>query len=277
MDCKSLYVGSIPARASIWFAKTCLASRTIFAAAQELALRYFMSDAKKAGPETQAGERAKSDAGARRRQKELLIEMQIRYTARSPEASDIVVTGTREDFAELATLIELADGKLIAVKPMPAGSPAPSDQFLQYIVIRSAPGRAVYIRHFNKSVLLIEGDKSKLAILAATVRVFGEEERETHRRHIAYFPHHFYLDPESHAMELEFYRDSLVLSDKWVPILKLQPETGTGYQIGSVYLKNGKHFKGVRIIEGRISSVRDERKIPFTEAEIDKILIDHGK
>jgi hypothetical protein len=252
------------------------ASRAFFTSAQELALMY-LSDAKKAVPETQIREEEKSHDGARRRQKELLIEMQIRYQARLPDSPKIVITGTREDFVEFAALIELADEKLIAVKPMPTSSPAPHDHFLQYIVIRSAPGAPVRISFCNKNQLLIEGEKSKLAILAAHVRLFGDEAHQTHREQIAYLPHHFYLDSDTLAVELEFSRDSLILSDKWAPILKLQPETGKGYQIGSVHLKNGKQFKGVIIIGTRIASVQDERKIPFTEAEIDKILIDHGK
>jgi len=235
-----------------------------------------MLGAKETGPATPAPETTKSDEGARTGQKELLIEMQIRYAAQSQNLPHIVVTGTREDFAELAALIELADGKIIAVKPRPADSAGPHVQFLRHIIIRPAPGRAVCISVSNENELLIEGDKSKLAILATNVRVFGGEEKEAHRQHIDYFPHHFYLAPESVAVELEFYRDSLVLSDKWAPILELQPETGTGYQIGSVYLKNGKQFKGVMIIGRRITSIDREHKIPFTEVEIDKILIDHG-
>jgi hypothetical protein len=131
--------------------------------------------------------------------------MQIRYASKSPYEPNIAVTGSREDFIDLAELIEFADDSIKAVMPKPAGSPAPYDQYLKYIIVRATPGRAVCISLAKGNRLLIEGNKSKLAILAKNVRGFGQEAKESDHQHIDYFPNHFYLAPESIAMLLDFY------------------------------------------------------------------------
>ena len=49
----------------------------------------------------------------------------------------------------------------------------------------------------------------------------------------------------------------LVLSDKWAPELIAQGETGMGYQIASVVLKDGKRFNQVVIVGGIIGQIKD--------------------
>jgi hypothetical protein len=69
----------------------------------------------------------------------------------------------------------------------------------------------------------------------------------------------------------------LTLSDKWAPILNSQPETGMSYQVASVSLKDGRRFDKVVIIGGYIASIGGNNDIPFTEVEIETILVIHGK
>jgi hypothetical protein len=69
----------------------------------------------------------------------------------------------------------------------------------------------------------------------------------------------------------------LALSQKWAPILLSQPEAGMGYQIASVFLIDGCCFDHVTIVGGYITKVGNLSAIPFNEAEIERIAIDHGK
>jgi hypothetical protein len=60
----------------------------------------------------------------------------------------------------------------------------------------------------------------------------------------------------------------LELSEKWAPVLAGQPETGMGYQIASVVLRDGKRFDQVMIVGGFITQVGDNKEIPFREEQI---------
>ena len=68
----------------------------------------------------------------------------------------------------------------------------------------------------------------------------------------------------------------LRLSDKWAPILSAQPETGMGYQIASVSLKDGRQFSGVLIVGGIVTKVGDDDDIPFKDDDIRGIIVNHG-
>lgn len=67
------------------------------------------------------------------------------------------------------------------------------------------------------------------------------------------------------------------LSKKFIGELMSKPETGMGYQIVSVVLKNGKCFDQVVVVEGRITQVRTYGDIPFTADEIAEIILTHDK
>lgn len=69
----------------------------------------------------------------------------------------------------------------------------------------------------------------------------------------------------------------LQLSDKWGPRLVLQPETGMGYQIASVILKDGSRYDQVVIESGLITRIRGLEKIPFKEDDIAQIVVTHDK
>jgi len=69
----------------------------------------------------------------------------------------------------------------------------------------------------------------------------------------------------------------IMLSNKWVPELIAQGETGMDYQIASVVLKDGRRFDRVVIVGGVISQIKDIEGIPFSEDQIEKIIVTHDK
>ena len=63
-------------------------------------------------------------------------------------------------------------------------------------------------------------------------------------------------------------------SSKWAAQLSKQPETGMGYQFATVFLIDGRKFDRVLIDSGYISRIGEDPEIPFTESDIDRIVID---
>ena len=57
----------------------------------------------------------------------------------------------------------------------------------------------------------------------------------------------------------------LILSEKWIKELLSRPETGIGYHIVSVILKNGKKYDQVVIDSGYLTKIRGMKNIPFKE------------
>jgi hypothetical protein len=69
----------------------------------------------------------------------------------------------------------------------------------------------------------------------------------------------------------------IALSSKWATELASKPETGMGYQVVSVVLKDGRKFDQVAVVEGRFMEIRGHKDIPFTEDQIAQILLTHDK
>lgn len=69
----------------------------------------------------------------------------------------------------------------------------------------------------------------------------------------------------------------IILSTKWASELASKPETGMGYQVVSVILKDGRKFDQVAVVEGRITEIRARKDIPFTEDQISQIILTHDK
>jgi hypothetical protein len=69
----------------------------------------------------------------------------------------------------------------------------------------------------------------------------------------------------------------LKLSPKWTKELMLMPETGMGYQVVTVTLKDGMRFDQVAVVEGCMTQIRGCEDIPFTEDDILKIVVTHDK
>jgi hypothetical protein len=66
------------------------------------------------------------------------------------------------------------------------------------------------------------------------------------------------------------------LSKKWAPRLLSQPETGMGYQIATVQLRDGRAFVDVVVVGGLITQVPGCKAVPFSEADISDIVVTHG-
>ena len=60
-------------------------------------------------------------------------------------------------------------------------------------------------------------------------------------------------------------------------LLKQDAETGIGYQIASLELKNGRYFDQVVVSEGCIIEVRGYREIPFSVEEVASISVNHNR
>lgn len=69
----------------------------------------------------------------------------------------------------------------------------------------------------------------------------------------------------------------LDLSAKWAAYLVAQPETGMGYQIATVVLRDGRTFEQTVITEGRITQIRGIEGIPFGKDQIAEIIVTHDK
>lgn len=69
----------------------------------------------------------------------------------------------------------------------------------------------------------------------------------------------------------------LQLSDKWGPVLVAQPETGMGYQVASITLKDGSRYDQALIEAGYITRIRGRNDIPFNEDQIAEIVVTHDK
>jgi hypothetical protein len=56
-----------------------------------------------------------------------------------------------------------------------------------------------------------------------------------------------------------------------------KPETGMGYTIVTVHLKDGRVFPQTAVVGGTITLVRHHKGIPFTENDIDRFETTHDK
>ena len=57
--------------------------------------------------------------------------------------------------------------------------------------------------------------------------------------------------------------------------LKQQPETGLGYQIVAVELRDGRHFDQVVTSEGCIIAVRGHSEVPFEFDDVQSVSVNH--
>lgn len=69
----------------------------------------------------------------------------------------------------------------------------------------------------------------------------------------------------------------LALSSKWARELAGKPETGMGYQVVSVILKDGRRFDRALVVGGYITKIKDIEGVPFTDEQIDTIVVTHDK
>ena len=63
----------------------------------------------------------------------------------------------------------------------------------------------------------------------------------------------------------------------FVDQLKNASETGIGYQVVSVQLKDGRHFDQVATSEGCIIEVRGFKEIPFASEDVAAVNVNHKR
>ena len=59
--------------------------------------------------------------------------------------------------------------------------------------------------------------------------------------------------------------------------LRQAEDTGMGYQVVAIRLKDGRWFNQVIISEGRIVEVQGYRDIPFAPEHVDSIVVNHKR
>lgn len=68
-----------------------------------------------------------------------------------------------------------------------------------------------------------------------------------------------------------------VLSKKWLEYLRTLPETGMGYHVVTIELKDGRKFKQSIIDSGQLVRIRGLQEIPFSESDIANLTVTHDK
>jgi hypothetical protein len=117
----------------------------------------------------------------------------------------------------------------------------------------------------------------------------GTPLREARVRHLCHHAPHLveylpFLEPTIwcaggvHPVTLATGETTMIsLGDKWVPVLLSQPETGMGYQIASVFLRDGRQYDRVTITQGAITQIDGKKEIPFKEEDIGDIRVTHER
>lgn len=67
------------------------------------------------------------------------------------------------------------------------------------------------------------------------------------------------------------------LAPETIDQLKQEKETGLGYQVVAVELKDGRRYEQVVISEGCIIAVRGHYDVPFTFDEIETVGVNHKR
>ena len=72
-------------------------------------------------------------------------------------------------------------------------------------------------------------------------------------------------------------KGSFRFSEAWVPTVKALPETGMGYTVVSITLKDGRKFDQAIINSGYLTQIRGRTDVPFSEADVAEIKATHDK
>ena len=64
---------------------------------------------------------------------------------------------------------------------------------------------------------------------------------------------------------------------EWAEYLRRQRETGPGYQVVSVQLRDGKRFDQVVASEGCVIHVRGHRDVPFAPDDVASVNLTHAE
>ena len=72
-------------------------------------------------------------------------------------------------------------------------------------------------------------------------------------------------------------RPTLQLSARWHERLAAAPETGMGYHVVTVILRNGRRHDRVVVESGAISRIDGEVSIPFLKEDIADLIVTHDR
>ena len=64
---------------------------------------------------------------------------------------------------------------------------------------------------------------------------------------------------------------------QFIDFFRNSPETGMGYFVVDVVLKDGRTFKQAVVDSGHVTAVRGYTEIPFTQSDIDHFVVTHEK
>ena len=67
------------------------------------------------------------------------------------------------------------------------------------------------------------------------------------------------------------------LGERWLQSLRAMPETGMGYHVVDIELKDGREFKQAVIDSGHLTRIRGLKQVPFSETDIADIRVTHDK
>jgi len=67
------------------------------------------------------------------------------------------------------------------------------------------------------------------------------------------------------------------LSTEWLDYLIKKPETGMGYHIVSIVLRDGTRYDKVVVDGGYIAKIKEFSVIPFSNEDIQEIIVTHDK
>jgi len=70
---------------------------------------------------------------------------------------------------------------------------------------------------------------------------------------------------------------AFAFSDKWAEIVRKLPETGMGYTVADIVLRDGRRFVQAVIDSGHVTRVRGLPTVPFSEDEITDIVPTHQR
>jgi hypothetical protein len=81
---------------------------------------------------------------------------------------------------------------------------------------------------------------------------------------------------ELHKHELARH-GTFLFSGKWKETIRALPETGMGYSVVTVALKDGRVFKQAVIDSGHLARIRGIADVPFKEDDITEIVATHER
>ena len=66
------------------------------------------------------------------------------------------------------------------------------------------------------------------------------------------------------------------LSDQWAGFFRSHSETGMGYHVVSIVLRDGRRFDQGIVTGGQLTQIRGLDQIPFSEGDIDHFIVTHA-